>query len=56
MNDFEYVLLCFLVPIAYVVTYIAGKYDIVSLLCKRLEEAVKEYSEKQEKGEEHDGE
>ena len=38
MKDFEYLLMCFLVPVAYVMTYIAGKYDLLSILCKMLEE------------------
>lgn len=38
MKDFEYLLMCFLVPVMYVMTYIAGKYDLLSILCKMLEE------------------
>ena len=45
MNDFEIVLMCLLIPIAYVVTYIAGKYDILSLVMKMLQEKVEEMKE-----------
>lgn len=45
MSEFEYILTCFLTPVVYVITYIAGKYDILSLICKMLEEKAKEYGE-----------
>lgn len=46
MNNFEAVLMCFLVPIVYIVTYIAGKYDILTLICQMLEEECKKRKEK----------
>lgn len=46
MSDFENVLLCFLVPIIYILIYIAGKYDILNLICQMLEENCKEYKER----------
>jgi len=52
MSEFENILLCFLIPIVYVLTYIAGKYDVLSVICKMLEEKLKEY-EKKTKGEEY---
>lgn len=45
MNNFETVLMCFLVPIIYIVIYIAGKYDILTLICQMLEENYKENKE-----------
>ena len=51
MSEFEHVLLCFLIPIAYIVTYIAGKYDVISQICWMLEESFKKYKDKKESGE-----
>ena len=48
MTDFEEILCCVLIPIAYVISYIAGKYDILTLVCKMLEEKAKEYLDKTE--------
>ena len=45
MKDFEYLLMCFLVPVMYVMTYIAGKYDLLSILCKMLEEKAEKIKE-----------
>lgn len=45
MNDFENVLLCFFVPIIYILIYIAGKYDILNLICEMLEEKCREHKE-----------
>lgn len=38
MSIFEIVLLCLLIPAAYVVVYIAGKYDILGRLIVMLED------------------
>lgn len=38
MNDFEMLLCCLLVPIAYVLIYIAGRYNVLALVCKALQE------------------
>ena len=46
MSEFEYILACLLIPITYVFIYIAGKYDMMLLICKMLEEKLKEYKEK----------
>lgn len=46
MVNFETALFCLLVPIMYVLTYIAGKYDLLYLICKMLEEKCKEYKDK----------
>ena len=46
MSDFEMMLTCLLVPVSYVLIYIAGKYDVLNLICKMLEEKVNEYIEK----------
>lgn len=48
MSEFEYVLCCLLIPVIYVLIYIAGKYDILSLICKMLEEQVKKYKENED--------
>lgn len=38
MNGFEMLLCCLLVPVAYVLIYIAGRYNVLALVCKALEE------------------
>lgn len=38
-------LMCLLIPISYVLIYIAGKYDFLNLVCKMLEEKVKEFGD-----------
>lgn len=48
MSDFETLLCCLLIPVAYVLTYIAGKYDILGLVIRMLEEKVKEYKERED--------
>ena len=45
MNN-ENILLCFLIPIVYIITYIAGKYDILTLICQMLEEECKKRKER----------
>ena len=47
MTDFEMILCCLLVPVAYVLIYIAGKYDLIMLICKILQEYCEKYSEKE---------
>lgn len=47
MSDIELLLACLLIPMAYVVVYIAGKYDMLSLICKMLERRWKEIKEKE---------
>ena len=47
MSDFELLLACLLIPMAYVVVYIAGKYDMLDLICKMLERRWKEIKEKE---------
>jgi hypothetical protein len=51
MTDFEYVLCCLLIPVVYVTTYIAGRYDILGQVCRALEEKVKELNKKDGEGE-----
>jgi hypothetical protein len=41
MTTFETILCCLVIPAAYVLIYIAGKYDILSLVCNMLKESVK---------------
>ena len=42
MSELEIVLTCFLIPMVIVLIYIAGKYDILFLICKMLAETAKE--------------
>lgn len=53
MTDFEMFFACLIVPIAYIVTYIAGKYDILYQICKLLESSLKRIREQEN---ENDGE
>ena len=48
MTDFELLLACLLIPMAYVVIYIAGKYDMIKLICKMFERKLKENDEFQQ--------
>lgn len=50
MADFEYLLVALLIPALYVMVYIAGKYDLLALICKMLEERLKEIEEEQKGG------
>lgn len=49
MSDFETVLICLIVPVAYVLIYIAGKYDILSIMAKILQEKIEELNKKESK-------
>ena len=46
MSDFETVLYCILIPVAFIVTYIAGKNDILRAFCKMIEEKTEELHER----------
>lgn len=46
MNSFEMLLCCLLVPVAYVLIYIAGRYNILALVCKALQEWAKSLQHK----------
>ena len=46
MTDFEMFLCCLLIPIVYVLTYIAGKYNLINLICQMLAEQCKKYNQK----------
>lgn len=48
MIDFELLLACLLIPVAYVAIYIAGKYDMITLICRMFEEKCKEFEEHQQ--------
>jgi hypothetical protein len=41
MNTFEIILCCLVIPIAYVLFYIAGKYDVLAIVCDMLSEKTK---------------
>ena len=42
MTDFELFLACLLIPAVYAVIYMAGKYDILALICESIESKCKE--------------
>ena len=46
MNDFDYILSCLLIPVVYVLTYIAGKYDMLRIVAETLEAVAEKYSDK----------
>ena len=48
MSDFEIVLLCLIIPAAYVLTYIAGKYDLLTVIAKMLQERLAEFNRREE--------
>lgn len=41
MNTFETILYCLIIPAIYVLVYIAGKYDILNIVCEMLAEKTK---------------
>ena len=55
MTEFEYIIACLLIPMAYAVIYIAGKYDVLALIAKYLAKKAEELNRK-ETEHEHDGE
>lgn len=42
----ETLICCMLIPVGYVLAYIAGKYDLLFVICKILEEKLKEVTRK----------
>ena len=44
MSDVEYLIVALLVPVAYVLMYIAGKYDVLDVFCKGLQEKAEKCS------------
>lgn len=48
MTTFEQLICCLLIPIEYVLIYIAGKYDFIGLVCRMLEEKTKELEAKKD--------
>lgn len=44
MNNVE----CLFIPIAYVLVYIAGKYDLIGMICEMLEQKLEEMNEEDE--------
>lgn len=48
MSESENILVCLLVPIVYVLTYIAGKYDVLSVICMILAEKAEKYLKEKE--------
>ncbi len=51
MTDFEMILACLLIPAAYVCIYIAGKYDMIALICKMFERRWREIERERKEGE-----
>lgn len=49
MSDLELLLACLMIPAAYVIIYIAGKYDMVTMICKMLESKCKKIAAQAEK-------
>jgi len=45
MKMFETLVCCLMIPIAYVFIYIAGKYDLLFIVSRMLEEKAKELEE-----------
>ena len=45
MREFEYVLIALLIPAVYILTYIAGKYDLLTLICNMLQEKLQEFNQ-----------
>ena len=54
MTEFENFIACLLIPVAYVLTYIAGKYNLLHIICKMLEERVEKYNENKKEGGSYD--
>lgn len=52
MNDLEHLIICLLIPIVYVVTYIAGKYDILRVVIYALEEKMEEIEREKRRNDE----
>ena len=50
MAELDYILICFFIPIVYVVTYIAGKYNLLFMVCKMLEETLQKYTDEGNNG------
>ena len=48
MSDLEIVLLCLIIPVSYVLTYIAGKYDLLKLVANMLQEELEKLNEREE--------
>ena len=46
MTDLEFVLCCVLIPVAVVVTYVAGKRDVLGAICEMLQEKVAEWRDR----------
>lgn len=46
MTDLEFVMCCVLIPVAFIVTYVAGKRDVLGLFCEMLQEKVAEWQER----------
>lgn len=44
MSNLETIMCCIVIPVAYALFYIAGKYDILAVVCGMLEESCKKYT------------
>ena len=45
MTDFENVLCCILIPLVYVLAYLAGKCDFLNVVCLMMQEQMKKLEE-----------
>ena len=48
MSEFELVLICLIIPAAYVLTYIAGKYDLLKVVANMLQEELEKLNKREE--------
>lgn len=48
MSDLEIVLLCLIIPVSYVLTYIAGKYDLLQVIANMLHEELEKLNERED--------
>lgn len=50
MIDSEIIFMCLLIPVAYVLAYIAGKCNLLFVICKMFEEKLEKYQEDSDDG------
>ena len=48
MSEFELVLICLIIPAVYVLTYIAGKYDLLQVIANMLHEELDKLNERED--------
>ena len=45
MTDSEIIFMCLLIPVCYVLAYVAGKCNLLFVICKMFEEKLEKYQE-----------